>query len=316
MSQHVINFDVTGFLEASKTHLNDHIVDCHDLNKLTQTEKENAIALIVRLGLTLNKKILQQFPNIKCIGTMTTGLDHIDIAYCDERNIKVISLKGEVGFLKSIRATPELTWSLILSLMRNLTSAIDSTKNGNWSRQSFYGHDLKGKTIGIIGLGRVGQILARYAKAFDMTVLAFDQTEDAQLEDVTRVDLESLLKKSDIVSLHLSLTNQTREFIKSEHFELMKNSAIFINTARGGIVDESAFLKALKENKIRAAGIDVIDAEVSSTGVTSKHPLIQYAAKNSNLIITPHIAGSTYESMESTANFIADKVQGYLDDNK
>jgi D-3-phosphoglycerate dehydrogenase / 2-oxoglutarate reductase len=278
---------------------------------------EKIDGIIVRLGITLSNSFLSQFNSLQFIATITTGLDHIDAQYCDNNQVKVISLKGETTFLSNITATPEMTWALLLSLIRKIPSAYQSVKEGRWERTPFFGTELSGKQLGIIGFGRTGKIVGRYGYAFGMRVVAFEQ-ENINFNDYpySSQSLTTLLEKSDVISVHLPLNKDTHHFLTHEHFECMKSSAVFINTSRGAIVDENALLKALRQHKISGAAIDVIENETQANHINESHQLIAYAQKKDNLLISPHIAGSTNESMIKTADFIAKKIIYYLSEEK
>ncbi|MGE3609170.1 MAG: NAD(P)-dependent oxidoreductase [Bacteriovoracaceae bacterium] len=273
---------------------------------------EKAQGIIVRLGIVLDQKFLQQFKNLKFVATVTTGLDHIDVSYCQSKQVKVFSLKGEIEFLETIRSTPEHTWGLILALMRKTPAAVNSVSHGEWNRKLFVGNELIGKTIGILGFGRVGKILAKYAHAFDMKVLATEiDPGKCQHEFVNFVELERLLSESDIFIVAMSLEEGTKNFIRKEHFQRMKKKPWFINTARGAIIDEGALLNALETGIIKGAALDVLADENSFCEATkfSSHPLVDYMKNHENLLITPHIAGTSSEAMIRTAQFIGDKIR-------
>jgi len=246
---------------------------------------------------------------LEFVATITTGLDHIDTSYCAENGIQIVSLKGEVEFLSEIHATPEHTWGLLLSLIRKLPNAYNSVKDEVWDRNLFYGEELYQKTLGIIGFGRVGKILSQYAFAFGMKVIIYDSEIIKENEfKVQQVSLDQVLSKSNVISLNLPLDGSTKGYINEKHFLKMEQSPWFINTARGGIVDEDALLKALNMGHIRGAALDVLSNEVSFVEKKAENPLIQYMNSNENLIITPHISGTTDESMRKTALFIENKI--------
>ncbi|MBC8495282.1 hypothetical protein H8D36_03960 [archaeon] len=237
-----------------------------------------------------------------------TGLDHIDIETCKELDIKVISLKGEEEFLKKIRATAELTIGLMLSLLRKIPKAAESVNSGIWKRDLYRGNELYSKTIGIIGFGRLGQIIADYALAFGMKVIVHDVIEDMKhtTKQFTFMDnLKTLAASSDVISLHVNYNKKTHHLLDEEFFKSCKPHAYFVNTSRGGIVDEVALLKALEQKWIKGATLDVMQGEPN---INTDNPLVKYAIENDNIIIVPHIGGNTYESFEKSELFIADKL--------
>lgn len=269
--------------------------------------KKEADILVVRLANNINKEWMDKMPNLKIIATPTTGLNHIDIGYAKSKNIEVISLRGKTDFLKNITSTAELSLGLLLSLLRNIPSAFENVKLGKWDRMSFRGHQLFGKTLGIIGYGRLGKIMTRYGKALGMKVVACDPY--VKSKEVDFVSLEELFKVSDAISLHVLLMDSNKEFIKWKHFKMMKQSAYFINTSRAELIEKNALYKALSGKWIAGAGIDVMDNEFSNGAHLKKDPLHKYAKTHDNLIIVPHIGGATFEAMHITEDFIAEEVK-------
>jgi len=261
--------------------------------------------LIVRLNNYIGKDILKNAKSLLFIASATTGLDHIDTAYAGSRSIEVLSLGGETEFLKSIYATAEYTFALILALTRKIPFAHMDAAKGRWDRYKFIGSELNGKTLGIIGYGRVGKLVAGYARRFGMKVVA---------HDIDTGNLNKLLKVSDIVSVHLPLNKKTEGMMTAGLFRKMARRPYFINTSRGQIVNERALLSALESGRIKGAAIDVVREERSRN--TGSSPLIKYAGTHDNLIITPHIAGASFESMEKTEVFIAQKIVKYLKDRE
>jgi D-3-phosphoglycerate dehydrogenase len=276
-------------------------------------------ALITRLGHYISKDIIKTGINLKVIATATTGLDHIDMDAALSAGIKVISLKGEVDFLQTISATAELSIGLILSISRNIPYAFNDVLKGGWSRDVFRGIELKGKTLGIIGYGRLGRMVGGFGLAFGMKVMVYDPLISEVLDNIKKCSFEELLMESDFVSIHVPLNPMTKKMFGQSQFSQMKHSAYLINTSRGDIIDEDAFLHALLNRTIAGAAIDVISGEIDRPYLSQNmkikelnrvcSPLIDYALKNNNLIITPHIGGATIDSMRSTEIFIADKIK-------
>jgi D-3-phosphoglycerate dehydrogenase len=247
-------------------------------------------------------------PRLKTIVTPTTGLNHIDLNEAHRRGITVLSLQGETEFLNDIRATAEHTVGLMLSLLRRVPSAVGDVQKGNWDRDLFKGHELFAKTIGIIGYGRLGRIVAKYLRAFDARILVSDPHFDQATLDpgISAVGLDDLLQESNIVSLHVSLSDRTRSFFGKEQFSKMKPGGWFVNTARGELIDEMALLDALRSGQLAGAALDVLCGEHQN--VMENHPLVAYVREHDNLLITPHIGGCTLESMEKTEMFMAKKL--------
>jgi D-3-phosphoglycerate dehydrogenase len=258
-----------------------------------------------RLGFKLSADIIMQAEQCKFIICPVTGLDHIDLEACKQKQITVISLKGEKELLKKVRATAEHTIGLALSLLRNIPQAVNSTQNNTWNRTPFKGHELYEKTVGILGVGRLGTITSGYFKAFGANVLGFDvHPFDAQICEPV-ADMNELFRKCDLISVHVNLNDDTYHLIGDEQFNLMKPGSWFINTSRGQIVDSAALINALKNNRLAGAATDVIEQEFNY----QDDILLQYAKLNDNLIITPHIGGNTYESFAKTELFMVEKLK-------
>jgi D-3-phosphoglycerate dehydrogenase len=285
------------------------VLEYEDLLKVAAQKPYEAI--FVKLGLPIDKGLLTVMPSLKYIVTPTTGLNHIDLDSAKENNIEVISLKGETEFLNSIKSTAEHTWMLLLALIRKLPTAFEDVKNYNWRREPFLGSEINKKTLGVIGYGRLGKIVADYGKVFGAKVITHDIDSEKYNdcpEGIEGVSLDELLEKSDIISIHIPADPPNFHFINEPLISKMKPGVTFINTSRGEVVNETALLKALENKSISAAATDVIDGDSSWEGrVPSKHPLIEYARANDNLIITPHIGGYAIESINGTRSFVAKK---------
>jgi len=288
-------------------------VDCLDLN---QDEFEKIInqydIVLVGLGINIDKQIINKAKKLKIIASATTGLDHIDIDYLKEKNIKLLSLRKEREFLNSISGTAELAFGLMIDLLRLTPFAFDSVKNYEWDREKFRGHNLYGQTLGIVGLGRLGSWMTKYANVFNMNVIAFDpyvNDDEFEKNNVKKLEFNKLLKESDIISLHIHLNKETENMFNMSVFEKMKDSAYLINTSRGEIVNEKDILVALRDKKIAGYATDVLSNELNFGKHFSNYPLVEYAKYNNNLIIAPHIGGMTHESREATDVFMANKIK-------
>ena len=264
---------------------------------------------IPTLGVRVDREVLDLAKKLKAIATPSTGLDHIDLAEVEARGIQVLSLKDDRSFLDQITATAELAWVLMLAVVRRLPAAFEAARQGHWARDELRGHQMAGKTFGILGYGRLGTIVGQYAKAFRFRVLACD-VEEFEAEGIERVDMETLFRESDVVSLHVHLTPENRGLVGKRELGLMKEGAVLINTSRGAIVDEEALLEALESGRLGGAGLDVIHGEWSAD--LSDHPLIRYAREHENLVITPHLGGVTYESQELAYRHTAEKLRDFL----
>lgn len=283
----------------------------HQAALLEILQKDRYEALFVRLGIAIDSAVFDAAPSLRYIITPTTGLDHIDLVAAQERGIAILSLRGETAFLNSIKSTAEHTWAILLALVRHLPEAVQDTRAGHWRREPFLANELNGKTLGIIGYGRLGKIVANYGKAFGMHVLVNDTEvqQTAKLpEGLTAAGLETVLKDSDIISLHIPSNTENYHFFDASKLALTKKGIFIVNTARGEVVAENALLEGLLSGHIAGAAIDVLDGDSSwENAVPEEHPLIEYARSHANLIITPHMGGYGKESIESTRWFMANK---------
>lgn len=268
---------------------------------------EDKEVLFIRLKYFFDKELLNKSPKLKYICTPTTGLNHLDLKEIEKRNIQIVSLKGEEDFLLTIRATPEHTFGLALALLRNYKTAF--VEFSSWKRDDFKGFELYGKSIGIIGYGRVGQILSKYFQAFDCRVYFYDIWDKEALYNSTKLDsIDEVIKKSDIIFLCASYSLENEKFFDRQYIDLLKNR-YFINTARGELVDEEYLLLKIKENFFKGVALDVIANENSN----NKLDKINELTKERNFIVTPHISGATFESMSKTEEFIVEKLKRFLD---
>lgn len=268
--------------------------------------------LIVRLSYQIDEEIIKAGRRLRAIVTATTGLDHIDVEYAEAQGITVLSLQSETNFLRSISATAEHTWALLLALLRRIVPASTAARFGKWNRDAFRGHELYGKRLGIVGLGRIGEKVAHYGQAFGMDVGAYDPTAQEWMDNVWRAPtLTKLFEWSDVLSLHVPLTTETQGMIGATELALLPPGAVLINTSRGQLIDEIALVQALKSGRLAGAALDVLAHERDSQR-RDKSLLIQHARTHDNLLITPHIGGATHESMARTELFMAHKLARFL----
>lgn len=258
--------------------------------------------LFVRLGFSIDKEIIQKAKKLKYILTATTGLDHIDAIYFESIGGKVISLKNQTAFLGTIPSTAEHTWALLLSLIKKIPSSYHHVKNGEWNRNLFINSNLKEKKIGILGLGRVGKQVAKFARVFGMEVGFFDivsiKSNFKKFETP-----EELFKWADIVSIHIPYTVENKNFVNKELLSHFKRHSVLINTSRGGIWDEKEVAILIENGMLNGVATDVLKNELDQDSI-AVNPLVLLANQNYNVIITPHIAGATKESMAMTEEFI------------
>ena len=276
-----------------------------------RTQLSDVEVLWVRLRHKIDADILDAAPRLRIIATPTTGLNHVDTEEARRRDIRVVSLRGETDFLREVPATAEHSMALILSLLRRLPAAADHARRGGWNRDLFCGTDLCGKTAGVIGYGRIGRMVAQRLLAFGVKVLAADPCAGSADPGVRLVPMQELLEQSDIVTLHVNLTEQTAGLIGWAEFLRMKAGAWFINTSRVELIDEDALLEALGDGRLAGAAVDVLSDE--NANEMAKSALIEYAERHDNLIVTPHIGGCTRESMEKTEVFLAGRVAAAIE---
>lgn len=254
----------------------------------------------------IRRDSLDQLPDLKFIAVAATGYDVIDIPACKERGIGVANIRNY-----AVNTVPEHTFSLILALKRNLVAYRDDVLSGRWQKHDqfcFFDYpigDLAGSTIGIFGEGVLGQGTARIAKAFGMNVLFADHPPPKAV-GVEFTDPNDLIEKSDIISLHCPLTESSKNFIGLNEFKKMKKSAILINTARGGLVNENDLFVALKEGLIAGAGFDVLTKEPPRDG----NPLLEINMPN--FILTPHVAWASDGAMQFLADQLIDNVELFI----
>jgi len=262
-------------------------------------------AYYAALSVQLTGEILAAAPLLKAVATASTGTDHLDLDALAQRGIPVLSLKEDRELLDRITATGELAWTLMLACLRRIPEAMRAAQQRHWARDELRGRQIAYKTFGILGCGRLGTIVSQYARAFRMRVVGCDKL-DIDLPGVEKVSFEQLLRESDVLSIHIHLTDENRNLFDQDAFTKMKPGSILINTSRGAILDESALLAALKNGPLAAAGLDVIDGEWLDN--LADHPLIAYSRSHDNLIITPHIGGVTVESQEMAYSASARKL--------
>ncbi len=266
--------------------------------------------LIVRLAHQIDAEVLDAAPRLRAIVSATTGLDHIDLQAAEARGVAVLSLRGETEFLRSIPATAEHTWALLLALVRHIPQAFASVLAGEWDRDRFKGHDLAGKRLGILGLGRIGEKIARYGRVFGMQVAAYDPYRADWPDGVARrATMADLLADSEVLSVHVPLNASTVRLLGADELRQLPRGALLVNTARGQVLDEAALLDALESGHLGGAALDVLWNERSGA---AESPLAAYARAHDNLLITPHIGGATYESMAATEIFMARKLRRFL----
>ncbi|MEM3372672.1 MAG: NAD(P)-dependent oxidoreductase [Candidatus Anstonellales archaeon] len=294
-------------------------IDKVDINEFIDSE---VISVFIYSKIT--RDLMDKLPNLRAILTRSTGFDHIDLVAAKEKGIKVYNVPsyGE-------NTVAEHTFALILSLSRNIHKSYVRTLKNDFSIDGLVGFDLRGKTIGIVGGGKIGMHVAKIAKGFGMNVLVYDTFRNKFLEEVIGfkyVSLSQLLKESDIVSLHVPYNQATHHLINRETISMMKKGAILINTARGGVVDTDALLEALESKKLGGAGLDVIEGEEL---IREEHQLLHDKANPEklraiyrdhrifqleNVVFTPHNAFNSKEALMRILDTTIENLSYYLDD--
>ena len=274
--------------------------DSNSLVKLINKMK----ALIVRNKTLVTRELIENAPNLTCVGRLGVGLDNIDLNACEEQNITVYPALGA-----NSHSVAEYVICASMLLLRKAYFKKNEMIAGNWPRQESSGSEVYGKTLGLIGFGDIAQKTRDLALGLGIKTVAYDPYLDKDSnvwKETKNLPLENLLSISDIISLHIPLSKETKNLIDEKKLRLIKNSSVIINTSRGGIIDENSLAKLLKENKIGGAALDVFN----------KEPINKVNAKKfeglDNLILTPHIGGVTKESNERVSKMIAKKIDIHL----
>lgn len=247
----------------------------------------------------VDAELLDNAPRLRVVSNMAVGYDNIDVAACTARGIPVGYTPGVLT-----DTTADFAWALLMTAARRVVEGVDYVRGGRWKTWGpmlLMGQDVHGATLGIVGIGRIGQAMARRATGFDMRVLYYDPyVSEAGIDDATSVDLDTLLAESDFVTLHVPLTEATHHLISREELRKMKPTAVLINTARGGIVDAGALYEGLREGQIAYAALDVTEPEP----IPADHPLLSL----SNCIVVPHIASASVATRTRMATMAAENL--------
>jgi len=274
-----------------------------DRNEQTDAlvERMHDADIVVISNIPLPAAVLSRCPHLQYLSVAFTGLDHIDLAYCKEHNIAVQNAAGY-----STTAVSELAIGLMLDLMRQITRLDGATRQGQ-GRGAFLGRELRGKTVGVVGTGAIGTATIRLLLAFGCKVIAYNRSRHAEVEQlgVEYTDLDTLLQRSDIVTLHVPLNAETKHLISRERLAMMKPTALLINTARGNMVDIPALSEALKNGQLAGAAVDVYEQEPP---LPAGHPLLGAP----NCICVPHIGYASREAFDIRADIVFDHVKQFL----
>ena len=269
-------------------------------------ERCKGAEIVLTNKVILDAEVLNHLPHLTYIGVLATGYNVVDLEVASRQSITVTNIPAY-----STNSVAQMVWAHILNITNRVGHYAEENKNGRWTRSKdfcYYDYthsELAGKTIGIVGLGNTGMATARIAQAFGMNVIAYT-SKDKLPEEMKKVTLDELFKSSDIVSLHCPLTNETKELVNKERLDMMKPSAILINTSRGPVVNETDVAAALNEGKIAAFGADVVSVEPAKKG----NPLLM--AKN--CFLTPHIVWATKEARQRLIDICIANIKAFLDD--
>ena len=285
---------------ASMGHTFDYYLDRHE-DEATLVDRMRDADVVVISNIKLSASVLSQCPKLRYLSVAFTGLDHIDLAYCREHGIEVQNAAGY-----STTAVSELAVGMMLDLLRNIVTLNEVIRQGG-SRGTFLGRELRGKTVGIVGTGAIGTATAHLLLAFGATVVAWSRTERPEVKamGVEYMSLDELLRRSDIVSLHVPLNDQTRHLIGREQLALMKPTALLVNTARGPVCDIAAVGQALIDGTIAGAAFDVFEQEPPL-------PIDHLLLSSRRCLVTPHVAFATEESFAARADIVFAHVDAWL----
>lgn len=260
--------------------------------------------LVVSTGIRVDVTLLRHAPQLKWVGRLGSGLEHIDVSAAAEKNIKVFSSpEGNCD------AVGEHALALLLNLMNRIHISSDEVRKGKWLREENRGRELNGLTVGIIGYGNTGSAFARKLAGFDVQIFAYDKyRKNFATDQVKEVALDTLLQNSDVVSMHVPLTSETLHMANEAFFASMKRAPWFINTSRGGVHDTKALLFALEKHQIAGAALDVLENEQLETYTTEEKAQLSALFAYPGVIITPHIAGYSKEAFYKMSKVLADKI--------
>ena len=282
--------------------------ECVEGYDLTKEQIQQIIpdfhGIIIRSRFKIDSTFLDACNNLKFIARSGSGLENIDVQYAEQKGITCFNAAEG-----NAQAVAEHALGMLLSLFNNLNKADTEVRSGIWKREENRGHEISGKTIGIIGYGNNGSSFAKVLQGFDCTVLAYDKyLESFQTNWAEQVELEVIFQKSDILSLHIPLSQETTYLFNDDYLEKFKKPIYLVNTSRGKCVDTKTILKGLKNKKIYGACLDVFDFEKSSFEKIEKSETLEDLIKSDKVILSPHIAGWTFESYEKLSKILLSKI--------
>ena len=271
--------------------------------------------LIMRVDPKIDKEILDAAKNLKMIGVCAVGTNHIDVDYAKEKGIQVFNAPG-----MNANAVAELTITKMLEISRNTIPAnYDVKVNHNWDKYKFVGRELRGKTLGIMGFGRIGRRVGELGKAFKMNIVAYDpylKPEQFDAEGAKGMSVDELIRVSDFISIHVPLTPETKNMFNKKSIATMKDGAVVLNMSRGGIVNEADMYEALKEGRIGGYASDVMENELAGSGLTGNDEFASPLFECENFIIPPHLGAQSVDASRDIGIYITGKVKDILGLNK
>jgi D-3-phosphoglycerate dehydrogenase len=262
--------------------------------------------LLVGLGMTVGHTEIGAAQHLQLVVSPTTGSDHLDTELLQTRGIDILTLRDRQFVLEKVSSTAELAWGLLLTVARQIGRATASVSKGEWQRQRFMGMQLQGKTLGIVGLGRLGGYVADYGIAFKMLVIATDPNPASSRMDIELCSLDELVRRADVISIHVPLTATTRQMFNQSILEHIKVGGILINTSRGEVVDEVALATLVRSGHIGGYGTDVLSGDVGWDKEVQPNPVTALIAEGFNVVATPHIGGYTHEAVRFTRRLVVD----------
>jgi phosphoglycerate dehydrogenase-like enzyme len=260
------------------------------------------------MGVPFPAERLASAGRLKLVVTVSTGADHIAAAALEKRGIPLLTLADQKQTMRNITPAAEHSWLLLMACARQLRAAVAGVLAGEWNRNKYPGIMLQGKTLGVVGCGRIGEWMSRYAQGFRMKCIGYDPFIGDWPATIERADLATLLRDSDFISIHVPLNEQTRRLLGPDEFRQMKRGVVIINSSRGEVLDERALENALRDGIVGAAGLDVLGGEPDVGDLS----LVRYAREHENLIITPHIGGFSPDALRFLLSFSCERVKKQL----
>ncbi|MBR6049501.1 MAG: hypothetical protein IKP83_04980 [Bacteroidales bacterium] len=275
----------------------------HDYQSLAQAA-QGCVGLVVRSKVNIDKAFIDAVPSLRCIGRVGAGMETIDVDYAEAHGVRCLnSPEGNRD------AVGEHTVGLLLALLDNIARADAEVRKGMWQREANRGRELGGLTVGIIGMGNMGQAFARRLTGFGCRVMYYDKYREDEVKGIEQVTLERLQQEADVVSFHVPLTDETHHYLDATFIEAMAKPFYLLNTSRGAVVDTEALVAGLESGKVLGAGLDVLEYEnMQADGLGEVPESVQYLMECPHTVLTPHVAGWTVESKYKLAAVLADKM--------